>query len=182
VEKMRAGRQLPHHLAAAHVLEAHRAAHRGGRRRLTLTPATRLQRRALERERRRHIHLRAREARAAAAGRDDGDNQLRARAGPLAPAAEPPPLGREAGGDDEQQRDQGGGGARLPDAQGRRDEHAEHQDGHTDDGDAVADGGAVAVDVVVVVVDGARLELEPRVHVEHGHGDRRERRLECTRS
>ena len=87
VEKMHAGRQLPHHLTAAHVLQAHRAHHaaRGGRRRLTLTPATHLERRALERERRRHIHLRAREARAGgAAGRDD-DNQLRARAWPLAP-------------------------------------------------------------------------------------------------
>jgi len=96
-----------------------------------------------------------------------------------------PPLGREAAGDDEQQRGQGGGCARLPDAEGRRDEHAEHEDGHTDDGDAVADAGAaVAVDVVVVISvvdDGARLELERRVHVEHGHGDRRERRLECTK-
>jgi hypothetical protein len=32
---------------------------------------------------------------------------------------------------------------------------------------------AVDVDVFIsVVVDGARLELEPRVHVEHGHGGR----------
>jgi len=86
------------------------------------------------------------------------------------PTTTEPPLGREAAADAEQQRGQSGDdGERLPDGDGGG-EHAEEEDGHAHDGNAVEGVAAAVVDLIddALVVGVPRLELVPWVQFEHG--------------